>query len=882
MPLPASRWSIDTVNAVSQPATPGATIGPISSSSSRVGVARHAHEAARPAEHEVDRLRGHPLRGERQVAFVLAVFVVDDEHHLAAPDPSQRVVDAGQRHLNVLCRWVGSREYGVALDRSRLGAGDRPDPGASRPCGTVRVDRFDAHVAAVQVDDPAGDREAEAGAAVIGGAGGVGAVETLEDPRRVGVGDAGALVGHFDADRSIRRRTRARRRRRRLGEWRTAFSTRFATTWCRRSASASSDEVSGSTVTDERTSPACNRDSRTASSSIGATSKTRRSSGTPPDSSRERSSSCCTSRPSRSTWASIVRSVSGSGGSTPSTRFSSTACSAVIGVRSSWLTLATRSRRRRSVSASSAAIWLNDRASVPISSREVAVTRWLKSPRAIASLAATISRNGEVMPRARNHTTTSASAPATIPQTDGHMPMRTPAQNTTTVTATAARMTTDSFSLSVGSGSSGRSGGRLDALHDRLVADGVPDAVHGADDVGAELAAQRADVRVDGARARRHVVAPHLLEQLFAGRHPTGPRREVHEQVELGRREVHELAVLTHAARRGIELDVADRRRDRRRSPATRAGATQDRVHARDELAGAERLRHVVVGADLEPDDEVGLAVARGEHEHRHRAISLDALAHLDPVEAGEHEVEHDEVGLEPRVRLEAARPVARDLDRVALAAEPRRDRAGDRALVLDDEDAGCRDWAGRRLDRGHRKEDKDLIGTEGVRPVEKLCRWRSALSVVAAAGAAVVAATTGTAVVVPAVSAGTADLRVAVPTGTAVIGVATMVVDRVRRRPDRVRCVVVTVIVDRARGRRRAVIVDRVAASCVDAVVVDRRRCRDVDAVIVDRRRRRDRARAADGREVADVDAVVARRGCRGSRPWRPNRQRGSARRRR
>ena len=70
-----------------------------------------------------------------------------------------------------------------------------------------------------------------------------------------------------------------------------------------------------------------------------------RSSGTAPDSSRERSRSCFTRRPSRSTWASMVRNVSGSGSATPSTRFSSSACSAVIGVRSSCDTLATRSRR---------------------------------------------------------------------------------------------------------------------------------------------------------------------------------------------------------------------------------------------------------------------------------------------------------------------------------------------------------------------------------------------------------------------------------------------------------------------------------------------------------------------------------------------------------
>jgi hypothetical protein len=36
-------------------------------------------------------------------------------------------------------------------------------------------------------------------------------------------------------------------------------------------------------------------------------------------------------------------------------------------------------------------------------------------------------------------------------------------------------------------------------------------------------------------------------------------------------------------------------------------GASEDRAHARDELAHAERLRHVVVGARVEPADLVDL-----------------------------------------------------------------------------------------------------------------------------------------------------------------------------------------------------------------------------------------------------------------------------------
>ena len=128
-----------------------------------------------------------------QVAFVLAVFVVDDEDHLAAPDPSERVVDSGQRHLNVLRRWVGiTSKYGVALDARLRSNVDTARKGHDH-AAAVRFDRLDADVAVVQVDDPARDREPETRAAVVGGARAVGAVEAFEHARRLGVGDARVL-----------------------------------------------------------------------------------------------------------------------------------------------------------------------------------------------------------------------------------------------------------------------------------------------------------------------------------------------------------------------------------------------------------------------------------------------------------------------------------------------------------------------------------------------------------------------------------------------------------------------------------------------------------------------------------------------------------------
>ena len=52
-----------------------------------------------------------------------------------------------------------------------------------------------------------------------------------------------------------------------------------------------------------------------------------------------------------------------------------------------------------------------------------------------------------------------------------------------------------------------------------------------------------------------------------------------------------------------------------------RLGATQDGADAGRHLAGRERLHHVVVGAELEPDDAVDLLDVGGEQDHRDGAL---------------------------------------------------------------------------------------------------------------------------------------------------------------------------------------------------------------------------------------------------------------------
>jgi hypothetical protein len=77
-----SRASIDTVKAVSWRVPLARLISSRPSSSTRAGE-RQADQAAPVGGHEVDRIGRHHLRGDDQVAFVLAVLVVDQDEHPA-------------------------------------------------------------------------------------------------------------------------------------------------------------------------------------------------------------------------------------------------------------------------------------------------------------------------------------------------------------------------------------------------------------------------------------------------------------------------------------------------------------------------------------------------------------------------------------------------------------------------------------------------------------------------------------------------------------------------------------------------------------------------------------------------------------------------------
>ena len=99
--------------------------------------------------------------------------------------------------------------------------------------------------------------------------------------------------------------------------------------------------------------------------------------------------------------------------------------------------------------------------------------------------------------------------------------------------------------------------------------------------------------------------------------------------------------------------------------PATRRSTV---LIAGDELAGAEGLGDVVVGAHGEPDERVDLLGARGEQDHGQLGGRAEPAQHLDPVGARHHHVEHHEI----RTPVAGRRPAPRRRRALRTPRSPR------------------------------------------------------------------------------------------------------------------------------------------------------------------------------------------------------------------
>ncbi|MNO78148.1 hypothetical protein D3C76_692760 [compost metagenome] len=72
--------------------------------------------------------------------------------------------------------------------------------------------------------------------------------------------------------------------------------------------------------------------------------------------------------------------------------------------------------------------------------------------------------------------------------------------------------------------------------------------------------------------------------------------------------------------------------------------AAQQGAHAGHQLAGAEGLDQIVVGAGVQGQDLVGLGTPRREHDDRHLGPAAHVADQFHAIPVGQAKVEHDQV----------------------------------------------------------------------------------------------------------------------------------------------------------------------------------------------------------------------------------------------
>ena len=131
------------------------------------------------------------------------------------------------------------------------------------------------------------------------------------------------------------------------------------------------------------------------------------------------------------------------------------------------------------------------------------------------------------------------------------------------------------------------------------------------------------------------------------------------------------------------------------------ARSPEDGADSRDQFLRTERLHEVVVAAELESHDAVGLLAARGQHHDRDRGGPSQLARHVEPVHARQSQIQHHQIRAPSPSARERGLAVADGRHLEAGDLEVVAQRSRDLHLVLDDQDAlhGCEPLAraGRR-----------------------------------------------------------------------------------------------------------------------------------------------------------------------------------------
>ena len=143
-------------------------------------------------------------------------------------------------------------------------------------------------------------------------------------------------------------------------------------------------------------------------------------------------------------------------------------------------------------------------------------------------------------------------------------------------------------------------------------------------------------MHVDEAFVTVEVPSPHPLDELPAGEHTARCLDQRCEELKLETREFYRFVVDAHLVAPNVDGEPVESRQlvESGLDEVALASATEHRTHSRDEFSRAERLGDVVIGAQFEADQLVGLVGAGGQDDDVDRRRPPDLAQHVEATDA--------------------------------------------------------------------------------------------------------------------------------------------------------------------------------------------------------------------------------------------------------
>jgi hypothetical protein len=127
----------------------------------------------------------------------------------------------------------------------------------------------------------------------------------------------------------------------------------------------------------------------------------------------------------------------------------------------------------------------------------------------------------------------------------------------------------------------------------------------------------------------------------------------------------------------------------RRRRFGLVSRTAKDGSDSGEQFARVERFGDIVVGAEFQADDAIGLLAHGGEHDDGDFRLGAQPSGEVEAGFAGQHQVEHDKLVVAVEPGASGFLAVADGGDADALLFKEAGEQVADFAVVIDDEDVG-------------------------------------------------------------------------------------------------------------------------------------------------------------------------------------------------